>query len=219
MVVPAAAQDKPTPFAAYEAGRYDEALIGAQDALESDPDNTVWWALIAETQARLARHGEAAEGFARAAALDPQPAQRSYFYRAQALQLVYADRHEEARGVVRGALADASLETRNSLDWAMVAIAARDDRSAQDILSNEAMYAGFTRQTALDAGYSAKRRGLDDRAVRFFKTGPSAGPGGGRAARSCHAREHTPRNPRVDTRLVVPRPDRLIRQLDNRQAS
>ena len=167
----AQAQDAPDPFAAYEAGEFSAAVRGAQDALASDPQNPVWWSLLAEAEARLGRHEESAKAFASAARNEPEADRRSYFLRAQALQLVYADRHDEARSVVRAAMADPSLATRESLDWAMVAISARDDRSAQEILDNEALYADFTRQTALDAGYSAKRRGLDERAVTFFETG------------------------------------------------
>ena len=167
----AQAADRQAPFQALEEGRFAEALRGAQGALATDPDNPVWWSLAAEAQAGLGAHLEAAHAFARAAALEPDDARRSYLKRAQAFQLVSASRHDEARAVVRESMADKALATRASLDWAMVAIAARDDVSAQDILSNEFLYRDFTRQTALDAGYSAKRRGLDARAVTFFETG------------------------------------------------
>ncbi len=169
--VAAQAQDAPTPFEHYEAGRYGDAVAGAEAGLASDPQNPVWWALLAEAQARLGENLEAAEAFGSAARFEANTARRSYFLRAQALQLVYAGRHDEARAIVRAAMDDPSLETRNSLDWAMVAISARDDRSAQEILDNEALYSEFTRQTALDAGYSAKRRGMDKRAVDFFERG------------------------------------------------
>ena len=169
--VAAQAQEAPTPFEHYEAGRYADAVAGAEARLASDPQNPVWWALLAEAQARLGENVQAAEAFGSAARFETDAAKRSYFLRAQALQLVYAGHHDEARAIVRAAMDDPSLETRNSLDWAMVAISARDDRSAQDILDNEVLYGEFTRQTALDAGYSAKRRGMDKRAVDFFERG------------------------------------------------
>lgn len=159
------------PFRDFDASNYKEAVAGAEAGLASDPQNAVWWALLAEAQARLGENLQAAEAFGSAARFEPDASKRSYFLRAQALQLVYADRLYEARDIVRAAMDDPSLETRSSLDWAMVAISARDDRSAQDILDNEALYGEFTRQTALDAGYSAKRRGMDKRAVDFFERG------------------------------------------------
>lgn len=159
------------PFALYRAENFSGAIEAAEARLASDLENPVWWALLGEAHARLGETAEAAEAFGRAAQFETDAAGRSYFLRAQALQLVYADRREEARDIVRAAMNDSSLETRNSLDWAMVAISARDDRSAQEILDNEALYGEFTRQTALDAGYSAKRRGMDERAVDFFRRG------------------------------------------------
>ena len=158
-------------FALHETGDFAEAVVCAERALTLDPDNPVWWGLLAEAQARLGRNREAASAFANAARFETDAAKRSYFLRAQALQLVYAGRHDEARIIVRAAKDDPSLETSNSLDWAMVAISAHDDQSAQDILDNKALYGQFTRQTALDAGYSAKRRGMDKRAVDFFQRG------------------------------------------------
>ena len=131
----------------------------------------MWWALLAEAQAKLDRNPEAAEAFGSAARFEIDAVRRSYFLRAQALQLVYAGSHDNARAILRAAMEEPSLETRNSLAWAMVAISARDDRSAQDILANEALYDEFTRQTALDSAYSAKRRGMDTRAVDFFERG------------------------------------------------
>ena len=166
-----AAQHAPDPFADYNAGRYGEAVEGAEAALIEDPQNPVWWALAAEARAKLGESARAADAFAKAAQFEPDNAKRSYFLRAQALQLVYAGNQDAAREIVRAAMADPALGTRASLDWAMVAISAHDDASAQEILDNEALYEGFSRQTALDAAYSAKRRGLDRRAVRFFETG------------------------------------------------
>ena len=171
LAAPVMAQDQADPFAAYAAGRYVEAELGAEAALSQDPSNPVWWALLAESRAKLRRPVDAAAAFGRAAEFETDQIKRSYFLRAQVLQLVEADMRAEARAIVRAALEDDLLDTRNSLDWAMVAIAAGDDRAAQDILSNERLYSDFTRQTALDAGYSAKRRGLDERAVRFFEAG------------------------------------------------
>ena len=158
-----------TPFRDYDAGRYRAASAGAEAALKTESENPVWWALLGEAQARLDRNTEAAEAFGNAARFEADAARRSYFLRAQALELVYAGRHEEARAIVRAAMDDPPVETRNSLDWAMVAISARDDASAQSILDNEALYPQFTRQSALDAAYSAKRRGLDRRAADFFQ--------------------------------------------------
>jgi len=163
--------DPQQPFRDFEAGRYVAAEQGAEAALAQDPDNPVWWALLAEARSENRRFKDAAAAFSRAAEEDPDAERRSYFRRAQTLNLVYADLHAEARSVLREAMGDPSLATRASLDWAMVAIAARDDEAAQEILNNEALYADFTRQSALDAGYSAKRRGLDSRAVRFFEAG------------------------------------------------
>lgn len=158
-------------FRDFEAGRFLAAEQGAETALTQDPDNPVWWALLAEARSENGKFQPAAEAFARAAEEDPDAQRRSYFRRAQTLNLVYAEMHAEARAVLRQAMADPSLATRDSLDWAMVAIAARDDEAAQEILANEALHADLTRQSALDAGYSAKRRGLDSRAVRFFERG------------------------------------------------
>ncbi|MBX7491868.1 bacteriophage N4 adsorption protein A [Qipengyuania sp. 1NDW9] len=159
------------PFLAYESGQYAEAARAAEDALARDPDNSVWWALIGEARAKLDQHADAAEAFFNAAKNETDAERRSYLLRAQALQLVSAGRRDEARVVVGSALADDALEARSSLDWAMVAISAGDDAAAQAILADEALYSGFSRQSALDAGYSAKREGLDARAVRFFEIG------------------------------------------------
>ena len=159
------------PFEDYRAGRYEQAIAGAEAALENDSENAVWWALLAEARAQSGKNEAAAEAFASAARFETDPAKRSYFLRAQALNLAYSGDDAGARRVVDRAMADPALHTRQSLDWAMVAIAAGDDAAAQGILDNEALYDGFTRQTALDAAYSAKRRGLDRRAVRFFERG------------------------------------------------
>ena len=159
------------PFRDYSDGSFEKALKGAHAALEGDPRNPVWWALVAESNARLDRNLAAADAFAQAASFEQDADKRSYFLRAQALQLVYADRAGEARAVVARAMDEPLLAASMSLDWAMVAISAGDDISAQAILANEALYERFTRQTALDAGYSAKRVGLDARASRFFALG------------------------------------------------
>lgn len=159
------------PFEDYSAGRYAEAMEGAEAALARDPENPVWWALLAEARAQSGLTDTAAEAFASAARFESDPQKRSYFLRAQALNLAYSGRFEAAREVISVATADPALETGKSLDWAMVAIAARDDRTAQDILGDEGTHESFTRQSALDAAYSAKRRGLDRRAVRFFEAG------------------------------------------------
>lgn len=171
---PLSAQEEPvpaTPFELYDSARYGDAADAAEKALRSDPENAVWWALLGEARARLDDHAAAAEAFARAARYEPRPDRRSYFSRAQAYALANDGRYEQARAVIKAALGDPALDVRNSLDWAMVAIAARDDAAAQEILANEALWADLTRQTALDAGYSAKRAGLDRRAVRFFERG------------------------------------------------
>lgn len=172
LATPAMAQDEgDDPFADYAAGRYFAAESGAEAALSQDPENPVWWALLAEARARLGRHRDAAAAFGRAADYEGDAGNRSYFLRAMALQLTEAGAKEDARAVLLRAMADAALGSQASLDWAMVAIAVGDDRAAQQILSDETLYAGFTRQTALDAGYSAKRHGMDARAVRFFRAG------------------------------------------------
>ncbi|MBX7541703.1 bacteriophage N4 adsorption protein A [Qipengyuania sphaerica] len=159
------------PFADYAAGRYVAAEMGAEAALSKDPANPVWWALLAESRAKLNRPRDAAAAFGRAAEFETDHTRRSYFLRAQVLQFVAADLRAEAQAVVRSAIADDLLDARHSLDWAMVTIAADDDRAAQDILSNEPLHGDFTRQSALDAAYSAKRRGLDQRAAEFFEAG------------------------------------------------
>ena len=163
--------DTDSAFRDYDAGRYAEAAAGAETGLASDPQNPVWWALLAEAQAQLGANLQAADAFGNAACFENDAAKRSYFLRAQAFLLVYAGRHDEAQAVVHAAMDDLSLDTRNSLDWAMVAISAGEDASAQDILDNETLYGEFTRQSALDAAYSAKRRGMDKRAVDFFQRG------------------------------------------------
>lgn len=159
------------PFADYDAGRFQQAESGAEDALETDGQNPVLWALLAEARAKLGDHANAAQAFARASQFASDIDARSYYMRAQALQLVNAGQHAEARTIIAAALAEPSLTTVDTLDWAMVAIAAKDDAAAQQLLGDESVYQGFTRQTALDAAYSAKRRGLDKRAVRFFERG------------------------------------------------
>ncbi|MCA0978687.1 bacteriophage N4 adsorption protein A [Qipengyuania flava] len=159
------------PFADFDAGRFEEAASGAEEALAADSKNPVLWALLAEARAKLSAHSAAAKAFALAAQYEVKADARSYYLRAQALQLVYAGQHAEARRVIRTALAETALTSVDTLDWAMVAIAAKDDAAAQDLLSDETLNQGFTRQTALDAGYSAKREGLDKRAVRFFEKG------------------------------------------------
>lgn len=40
------------PFRDFEAGRYSDAEVGAEAALAQDPDNSVWWALLAEARAK-----------------------------------------------------------------------------------------------------------------------------------------------------------------------
>lgn len=166
-----AQESDPDPFAMFEQGKNAGAIAAAQDSLEGDPENPHLWGVLGETLVRLEQHSEAARAFSRAAGFEAAPARRSYYLRAQALQLAYAGEFGHAQDVIARAMADPAMETRNSLDWASVAIAARDDAAAQQILSNEALYGSFTRQSAPDAGYSAKRRGLDTRAVRFFERG------------------------------------------------
>ena len=172
LACPALAQDSARdPFAAYADGAYAEALEGAQAALAGDADNPVWWALTGEAQAALGRAGEAADSFGRAALSETDAGRRSYYLRAQAYQMVLAGRSVEARAVVARAVAEPALQTRTSLDWALVAMAAGDDAAAQEILADPAHHEGLTRQSALDAAYSAKRLGLDERAVQFFRLG------------------------------------------------
>ena len=169
---PASAQDVDRdPFAAYEEGAHAEALAGAEAALADDPDNPVWWALAGEAQAALGMASEAADSFGRAALSDTDAGRRSYYLRAQTYQLVLAGRADEARAVVAHAVAEPGLQTRTSLDWALVAMAAGDDNSAQAILADSSLHAGLTRQSALDAAYSAKRLGMDERAAEFFRLG------------------------------------------------
>ena len=158
-------------FDAYAAGNHAQALSDAQAAVQHAPNKASLWALIGEAQAVLDRSGLAADAFGRAAATEPDPAKRSYLLRAQVLQLVAADRRAEARAIVQSALMDEELDAARSLDWAMVAITAGEDRLAQTILSNDTVTAGLTRQSALDAAYSAKREGMDPRAVQFFRAG------------------------------------------------
>ena len=168
----AQAQDEAAdPFRLFEQGDLPGAIAAAEDSLSRDPDNPHLWGVLAEAHARLARNMEAAEAFARAASLESDAPRRGYYLRARTLQLAYAGRFDEAQRVLVTAMADPALGTRSSLDWASVAIAAQDDAAAQDILSDETLYGGFTRQGALDAGYSAKRMGLDARAIRFFELG------------------------------------------------
>lgn len=158
-------------FRAYEDGRYGEAARGAEAALASDPENPNWWALAAEARARLGQNRDAAAAFSQAARFEEDPEKRSYYLRAQALSLVHAGSVVEARTVIAEADTDPNISIEHSLDWAMVAIAAGDDATAQRILDDKNLHAGFTRQTALDAAYSAKRRGMDNRATALFETG------------------------------------------------
>ncbi|MBX7528070.1 bacteriophage N4 adsorption protein A [Qipengyuania vesicularis] len=158
-------------FGAYEDGRYVEAARGAEAALASDPENPNWWALAAEARARLGQNRDAADAFSHAAKFETDPEKRGYYLRAQTLSLVGAGLVEEARAVLAQADADPGLDIDHSLDWAMVAIATGDDATAQRILDDKNLHASFTRQPALDAAYSAKRRGMDDRATTLFATG------------------------------------------------
>ena len=172
LAAPIHAQDG-GPFADYDAGRFEQAITGAEEALETDGQNPVLWALLAEAKAKVGANEEAAQAFARAAQYASDIDARSYYMRAQAFQLVEVDRHADARAIIGAALAEPSLTGVDTLDWAMVAIAAKDDAAAQQLLNDESVYQGFSRQTALDAAYSAKRQGLDKRAVRFFERGLS----------------------------------------------
>lgn len=156
------------PFRAFDQGRYAEAGQAAEAELAEDPENPVWWALAAEARSKLGQNRAAAAAFARAAEFEREATKRSYYLRAQVLHLIRSGQVNDARELIVQVQADASLDASNSLDWAMVAIAAGDDETAQGILGNPDHLQSFTRQTALDAAYSAKRLGMDDRASRFF---------------------------------------------------
>ena len=70
-------QDAPAdPFRDYEAGRIVEALDGAERGIAQDPQSAVWWALAAESRAKLGHHDGAAVAFSRAAQFETDPARR-----------------------------------------------------------------------------------------------------------------------------------------------
>ena len=186
---PAFAQDQDAPsdpFQAYEAGRIVDALNGAERGIAQDPESAVWWALAAESRAKLGHHQGAAIAFSRAAQFETDPDRRAYFRRAEAQQWVLAGQQRKARDVVASAIEDTSSKSPGeTVDLAMSAIAAGDDATAQELLNDdEAAISGMTRQSALDAAYSAKRVGDDARAVRFFEAGLAL-----------DAQEHTPLDP------------------------
>ena len=171
---PALAQDPDAPsdpFRDYESGRIVEALDGAERGIAQEPQSAVWWALAAESRAKLGHHDGAAVAFSRAAQFETDPSRKDYFRRAEAQQWVLAGRKDKARAVVDAARSDPSANRERSVDWAMAAIAAGDDAGAQELLEDDAAISDMTRQSALDAAYSAKRSGKDTRAIRFFEAG------------------------------------------------
>lgn len=185
----------------YAGEDFEGAVAAARLAVERAPDSLDYRLLLADALARSGRQAEvlsvldpadlshdvqsrraealfatrdwlnAAEAFANAAATAPDPVRRSYQLRAQALSLVYADKTADAALLVRQSVADARLDAEGSVDWAMVAIAAGEDGAAQRILADETLWPRLSRQSALDAAYSAKRAKLDERALRFFEQG------------------------------------------------
>lgn len=152
-------------------GDHAAALEQARRAIESDPGNGEYWALLAQEAEAVGEWREAAEAYGQSAFLTEPGDIRAYRLRAAIYSFVMAGDRPAARRMLTQAASDPSISMEGSVDWPMIAIAAGDDRLAQRLLGDEALVASMTRQQLLDAAYSAKRRGLDARAVDFFRQG------------------------------------------------
>ncbi len=172
---PASAQTAPGFAAAEQAyrlqaeGNHQAALEQARLAVTAAPQNGDYWALLAQEAAELGEFSEAAEAYRHAASLTQDGEARGFRLRAAAYAYVLNDDRQTARDVLAQAENDPLVSIEGSVDWAMIAISASDDRMAQRLLSDGSLDATLTRQQLLDSAYSAKRRGLDARAVTLFR--------------------------------------------------
>lgn len=157
-------------YQSYESGQFTEAAVFARTAAELEPENQAYRALLGESLFASGNWILAAEAYETAASLPANAGvNQAHLYRARALALYRGGKPAEAREALAAGLIIPNVASVEPFDWAMIAIAVGDDRTAQSILSDESLCNQFTRQTALDAGYSAKRSHLDERATNFFK--------------------------------------------------
>ncbi|MXP15634.1 hypothetical protein GRI44_12835 [Altererythrobacter confluentis] len=153
------------------AGDHAAALQQARQAVTAAPLNGEYWALLGQEAGAVEQWTEAAEAYQRAASLTQDGDARDYRFRAAVYSYVMAGQREAALGILAQAASDPLVSLQGSVDWMMVAIAAGDDRLAQSLLDDGPVPDTMNRQQLLDAAYSAKRRGLDDRAVQLFRQG------------------------------------------------
>lgn len=114
---------------------------------------------------------EAAEAFAAAAPLAPDPESRAYLVRARLFALISLERRADARTEFDEAWSSGVLPGPAPLDAAMLAIAVGRDDAAQDAFAEVEKTTPLAGRNALDAGYGARRLGRDADAIRFFSQG------------------------------------------------
>lgn len=111
----------------------------------------------------------AAEAFAAAQALSEDAETRAYLARARVLALLAADRPEDAGRAFDQAWTDGVIQDHAPLDAANVALAVGRDAQAQLAFMRAHRIEPLSGRSALDAGYSAQRLGLDDKALDYFQ--------------------------------------------------
>lgn len=119
----------------------------------------------------LGLNREAGARFLRAVGSAPDDQGRDFAQRSAVLASLQAGDNAAASELILVAIREGRYGPEAAGQWASLAISAGDDVSAQAFLASTGAANAFTRQSALDAGYSAKRIGLDDRAVGYFSLG------------------------------------------------
>lgn len=119
----------------------------------------------------LGRSREAAVRYGRAAGSASDGPGRDFASRSAVLAHIQSEDLSDARDLILEVRLAGAYEPVEAGSWASLAISAGDDVSAQAFLSQADTSTDFTRQSALDAGYSAKRLGLDGRAIEYFTRG------------------------------------------------
>lgn len=152
-------------------GDHAAALVQARLAVQAAPKNGEYWALVAQEAGAIEEWRESAEAYRRSASLTEDSSSRGYRLRAASYAYVLGGDRASARLMLGQAADDPRVSMKGSVDWIMVSIAAGDDRLAQVLLDDMSLADIMTRQQLLDAAYSAKRRGLDLRAVELFRRG------------------------------------------------
>lgn len=114
---------------------------------------------------------QAADAYALAAPLAPTAESRAYLTRARAQTLIELDRTAEARTVLREAAANGVLPGEAPLDFAYVAVGARDDRLAVEGFAAADRATPLRGAQALDAAYAARRAGQDAEAIVWLEQG------------------------------------------------